>query len=57
LAGSIIEVWTWRLDMPGRWKAVLGVGAAIALAGTAVAAINTAPPAQDTAITVYKTPT
>jgi len=52
-----MEVWTWRLDMPGRWKAVLGVGAAIALAGTAVAAINTAPPAQDTAITVYKTPT
>ncbi len=39
------------------WKTALGVGAAIAIAGTAMAAIDTAPPAQDTAITVYKTPT
>ncbi|MDH3366549.1 MAG: hypothetical protein OEO17_01800 [Gemmatimonadota bacterium] len=43
--------------MPGKWKVVLGVGAAITIAGAAIAAINTTPPVQDTAITVYKTPT
>ncbi len=43
--------------MSARWKTVFGVGAVIAIAGTALAAFDTAPPAQDTAITVYKSPT